>query len=192
MNPSIRSCFPLLVLLAFANGACGDDVSDLLTEAQRTYIRGDLTAAKEKFALVRKLDPANQTAISYLRRITADEQTQLAGRAPGSATEAALRKLVIEKVDHQDATLVDVLEFLRQKGTKSGDGKVAINFVMQLDEPAKNAKVTLSLQKVPFTEVLRYIGELANVQFTYEPYAIVVKPRGAAPVAAGNANTARP
>ena len=81
-----------------------------------------------------------------------------------------------------------MLEFLRQKGNQIGEGKVAINFVLQLDESAKGAKITLSLQKVPFTEVLRYIGDLANVQFNFEPYAIVVKPKGATPATAGTAN----
>jgi hypothetical protein len=179
MKTSLRFSFPLFASLAFAAGAFGDDVSDLLTDAQRTYIRGDLAAAKEKFGLVRKLDPNNRIATAYLRRITADEQTQQAGKAPPSATEAALRKIILEKVDYQEATLPDALEFLRQKGNQLGAGKVAVNFVLQLDEAAKNSKVTLTLQQVPFTEALRYIGELANVQFTYEPYAIVVKSKGA-------------
>lgn len=192
MNPSLRSCLPLLASLAVISVAHGDDVSDLLVDAQRTYIRGDLAAAKEKFTLVRKLDPNNRTASSYLRRIIADEQTQQAGKPPVTATEAALRKLILDKVDHQEATLADVLEFLRQKGNNLAAGKVAINFVLQLDEASKASKVTLTLQKVPFTEVLRYIGELANVQFTYEAYAIVVKPKGASVSTAGDANAAQP
>ena len=173
----------LLASLTLATGAFADDVSDLMTDAQRTYIRGDLAGAKEKFNLVRKLDPNNRTAQSYLRKIVAEEAAQQAGKPQPNATETALKKIILEKVDFHEATLVELLEFLRQKGNQLGEGKVAINFVFQLEEQAKSAKVTLTMQKVPFTEVLRYIGELANVQFTFEPYAIVVKPKGPAPTA---------
>lgn len=188
--PKLRAL--LLASLTLATGAFADDVSDLMADAQRTYIRGDLTAAKEKFNLILKLDPNNRTAQGYRRRIVADEATQQAGKPAPNATETALRKVILEKVDFHDATLVELLEFLRQKGNQLGEGKVAINFVFQLEEQAKNAKVTLTMQKVPFTEVLRYIGELANVQFTFEPYAIVVKPRGAAPAATGTATAPQP
>jgi hypothetical protein len=40
--------------------------------------------------------------------------------------------------------------------------------------------VTLSVTNIPLTEVLKYIGSLANVQFEYEKYAVRVKPAGAA------------
>ena len=181
----------LLASLTLATGAFAEDVSDLLTDAQRTYFRGDIAAAKEKFNLVRKLDPANRTAQGFLRRIVADEAAQQTGKLAPNATETALKKIILEKVDFHDATLVELLDFLKQKGNQLGDGKVAINFVIQLDEQAKGARVTLSMQKVPFTEVLRYIGDLANVQFTFDPYAIVVKPKGAA-ATAGTANTPAP
>jgi ATP/maltotriose-dependent transcriptional regulator MalT len=179
MKPPRRFILTLLVPLAFVGGARGEDIADLLTDAQRAYVRGDLAAAKEKFSLILKVDPGNRTAQAYHRRILADERTQAAGKPPGSATEEALRKIILDKVDHREASLADLLEFLRQKGNALGGGKVSINFVLQLDEAAKASKVTITLERVPFTEVLRYIGDLANVQFTYEAYAIVVKPKSA-------------
>lgn len=170
----------MLALASFVSTSLAGDVSDLMTEAQRAYIRNDLAVAKEKFELVRKLDPSNKTAISYLRRIIADEITQNAGKPPRNTTQEALKKIILEKVEFREASLPEALEFLKQKGTQLGEGKVAINFVLQLGEAAQNAKVTISLQKVPLSEVLRYVGDLADVQFVYEPYAIVVKPKGAA------------
>lgn len=180
MIPLIKSRLWMLALASFISSSIATDVSDLMTEAQRAYIRNDLTTAKEKFELVRKLDPSNRTAVSYLRRIIADEMTQSAGKAPKNSTQEALQKLILEKVDLREASLSEALEFLKQKGNQLGGGKVAINFVLQLDEQTQNAKVTIALQKVPFSEVLRYVGELAGVQFVYEPYAIVVKPKGGA------------
>ncbi len=169
----------MLALASVASTAFATDISDLMTEAQRAYIRNDLATAKEKFEIVRKVEPNNRTALSYLRRIAADEITQNAGKAPRNSTQEALQKLIMEKVELREASLAETLEFLKQKGNQLGGGKVAINFVMQLDEQTQNAKITIALQKVPYAEVLRYVGDLAGVQFVYEPYAIVVKPKGA-------------
>ena len=180
MIPPMKSRVWMLALASFVSTSVAADVADLMTEAQRAYIRNDLAAAKEKFELVRKLDPANRTAVSYLRRIMADEIQQNAGKAPRNTTQEALKKIILEKVEFREASLPEALEFLKQKGTQLGEGKVAINFVLQLDEQTQNAKITITLQKVPLAEVLRYVGDLAGVQFVYEPYAIVVKPKGAA------------
>ena len=180
MIPPMKSRVWMLALASFVSTSVAADVADLMTEAQRAYIRNDLAAAKEKFELVRKMDPANRTAVSYLRRIMADEIQQNAGKAPRNTTQEALKKIILEKVEFREASLPEALEFLKQKGTQLGEGKVAINFVLQLDEQTQNAKITITLQKVPLAEVLRYVGDLAGVQFVYEPYAIVVKPKGAA------------
>jgi hypothetical protein len=175
-------------LLFLAATASGQAVSDLLSEAQRAYIRGDSAGAKEKFELVRRLEPDNRTAILYLRRIAAEEKASGGGASP-NATQAALQQLILPRVELREATLAEVLEFLRQKGNQIAEGKVAINFVTQLDDAQKAARITLSLQSVPFTEALRYVGELGGVQFVYERFAIVVKPKGV-PTAPAPANVA--
>lgn len=174
-------------LLCLVANASGQAVNDILSEAQRAYVRGDTANAKEKFDLVRRLEPNNRTAIMYLRRIAAEEGITNAGKAPGNATQAALTQVILPRVDLREASLVDVLDFLRQKGNQIAEGRVAINFVTQLDDTQKMAKITLSLQNVPFTEALRYVGELGNVQFSYEKYAITVRPKGMAPAAANSA-----
>jgi len=186
MIPLVKLRPWMLALASVATTGLASDLADLMSEAQRAYIRNDLAGAKEKFELVRKLDPSNKTAVSYLRRIIADEAAQNAGKAPRNSTQEALQKLIMEKVEIREASLVEALDFLKQKGNQLGGGKVAINFVLQLDEPTQNAKVTLTLVKVPYAEVLRYVGDLAGVQFVYEPYAIVVKPKGAPQPAQAN------
>ncbi len=171
----------LLGITVCAVSALADDVSDLLAEAQRAYIRGESTAAKEKFEIILRLDPQNRLANQYLKRILGEQMKDLQARGPGNATEGALKSVILPQVKFIDASLGETLEYLRQKGNEMAQGKVAINFVMQIDEAAKARKVTLSLQNVPFTEVLRYLGQLANVEFSYDTFAIVVKPKGAGP-----------
>jgi hypothetical protein len=192
MNPPLNPRLFFLALAGLASASLGNDLTDMQAEAERAYVRGDLASAKEKFELIRRLEPNNRTAIAYLRRILADEAKQNAGKAPPNTTQAALTRLIVEKVDFREATLVDALDFLKQKGNQLGGGKLAINFVFQLDEAARNARVTVTLNNAPYSEVLRYIGELANVQFIYEPYAILVKPKGAAQPAPGGAVATEP
>ena len=179
MIPLIKSRVWMLALASLISSAFAADVADLMTEAQRAYLRNDYASAKEKFEMVRKLDPANKTATSYLRLILAEEQKN-AGKGDRNATQEALKKLIMEKVEFREASLAEALDFLKQKGNQLAGGKVAINFVLQLDEQAQARKVTITMQKVPFSEVLRYVGDLADVQFMYEQYAIVVKPKGGA------------
>ena len=169
----------MLALASLVSTASASDVSDMLTEAQRAYIRNDHAAAKEKFAMILKVDPTNRTAISYMRVIAAEEQKG-GGKVARNETEEACKKLIMEKVDFRDASLAEALDFLKQKAATVSGGKVVVNFVLQVDEQTQGKKVTLSVQKVPFAEVLRYVGDLAEVQFKFEQYAIVVKPKGAA------------
>lgn len=170
-------CYLIAITLTTATAAFALDVSELLTDAQRAYLRGDTTVAKEKFDLILKLEPENRTAIMYARRIAAEEARETAVKGPPNATKAMLEILTLPKVQFNEASLGDALEFLRKKGNQLGEGKVAINFVVMLDEKEKEKKVTLLLENVPFSEVLRYIGDLANVQFIYDRFAITVKPK---------------
>jgi hypothetical protein len=175
----------VLAFLSLVTTTFGQAVSDLLTEAQRAYLRGDFSEAREKFELVRRVEPDNRTAINYLRRIIV-EQEKMGGKHVPNATQTVLTSVILPRLDLREASLAEALEFLRQKGNQLAQGRVVINFVMQIDEATKANKVTLSLQNVPFTEALRYIGELANVQFVYEKFAIAVRPKGA-PAAQGAA-----
>jgi len=182
-----RMKISLLITTAtiLATGAFAQDVADLLSEAQRAYVRGDAKIAKEKFDLVLKIDPNNRIAISHKRLILAEEAKENAQKGPPNATKAMLETVKLPKIDLREAALGDALEFLKKKGNQIAGDKVAINFVMQLDEATKAKKVTLTLQDVPFTEVLRYIGQLADVEFVYDRFAIVVKPKGAGAAPSG-------
>ena len=165
----------LSVALAGATVAA-EDVQKLLSEAQTAYIRGDVETAKSTFETIRQLDPRNQTAIAFLRRI----QVEQAAKGGSGAVEKKLAGVIIPKVEFKDATLREALEFLRKKVNEMPDNKQPVNFVMQLpEEQAAGAKITLNLANVPFTEALRYIGGLVGATFAYDKYAIVVKPAAA-------------
>ena len=166
-----------LTSIVLVVGASAESTRDLLIAAQTAYMKGDMETAKKNFQAVNKLDPKNVTAIGFLRKIAVDE----AKKPQVSSMQKQLEKLIVPKVDFRDATLGSALEFLKQTAPKISDGKVVVNFVVQLpDEQATSQTVTLTLANVPYSEVLRYLGEVAKLDFAYEKYAIVVKPRGAA------------
>lgn len=150
-----------------------ENVQKLLTEAQTAYMRGDVDTAKSTFEMVNKLDPRNQTAIAFLRRI----QVEQAAKGGAGVQEKKLATVVIQKIEFKDATLREALEFLRKKVNETPGNAQQVNFVMKLpEEQVAASKITLNLATIPFTEALRYIGELAGVTFEYDKYAILVKP----------------
>ena len=168
-----------LTSIVLGVGAFAESTQELLTAAQIAYGKGDIETAKKNFQAVNKADPKNQVAIGFLRKIAVEE----AKKPAPSTTQKQLEKLMLPKVEFRDATFASVLDFLKQAATKNSDGKITVSFVMQIPEDQKTQTVTLSLANVPYSEVLRYLGELAKVEFVYDKYAIVVKPKSGAAAA---------
>lgn len=166
----------LLVLLTFALGAStfAADVQRLLSEAQTAMIRGDLETAKRSFQIVYQLDPKNAVAIGGLRQIAVQE----AKSGGGASIEKQFAQVILPQVQFKEATFTEALDFLKKKVTEASGGKQTANFVVQpgIDQ---NAKVTLSLTNVPFTEALRYMAELVSAKAEYQKYAIVIRPAAA-------------
>ncbi len=75
----------------------------------------------------------------------------------------------------REATLDSALEYLRQQIIKASDGGLKLSFVLQADVN-RSALVTLRLNDVPSWDALRYVGQLAGVQFTVDQDAILVRP----------------
>jgi opacity protein-like surface antigen len=173
--PSLKA-FAFASILLLAVSAQAATVQQILSDAQAAYLRGDMKTAQAQFETVRQLDPKNATAIGYLKLIRAAN----ANAPKGSAIQAQLANVMIEKVSVREATLGSVLEFVRQTVAKSSGNKVQINFVAMLPQERMDKQtVTLNLSNIPASEVLRYIGEQANVDFEFDKYAIKVKPASA-------------
>ena len=143
----------------------------LMNEGQRAMMAHDYETAKEKFKLVLAQDAHNQVAANYLRIIAVSE----AKAGTGASLEKQLKALNVS-VEFKEATFAAVLERLKQEAVRVSNGAAKVSFVVA---PAVNGNtaITLNLSNTPFTEVLHYLGELANVQFVFERYAIMVKPK---------------
>jgi len=145
----------------------------LLTEAQRAYIAGNMESAKEKFKTVLERDPDNVAARNYLHMIETAEKKE------GNGLEKQLQGVVLPKVEFKDATLGSALDYLKQQVAKTSGGKTQVSFVLQLPpDVAENAKVSLSLANIPFLEALKYLCGLTNVEYKIDKYAVVIRPAG--------------
>jgi N-acetylglucosaminyldiphosphoundecaprenol N-acetyl-beta-D-mannosaminyltransferase len=80
-----------------------------------------------------------------------------------------------------------VFDYLKSTAAKLTEGKIAVNFVLKLPEDVvKTQTITLNMTNAPYTEVVRYVAELASLNVQYQQYAVLVTPKvavapGAAP-----------
>jgi hypothetical protein len=179
----LPTLFLFLVLCALTPGTSRADspAQQLLVQAQNEYRQGDMTAAKRDFQAALQLDPRNQTAINFLRQIAVTEKAP-ASKIPSQEKQVA--GLIIPKVEFKEATLASALDSLKGSVAKLSDGKASVNFVLQLPADKLQTPVTLSLANVPFPDVLRYLGTVANVEFAFEKFAVVVRPAASGATAA--------
>ena len=172
----MKILLPLLVLTAWFIGGelarAQESFQQVYAEAQRAYLGGNLEVAKQKFLLALELNPKHQPVQNYLRMIRAQEE-QAGGANP---QQKELQALVLPQVKFREASLDSALEYLKQQAATSA-GKTQVNFVSQLPPEMAEKKVTLNLTNVPFTEALRYLGEVGGVTFEIQRYAVLVKPR---------------
>ena len=97
------------------------------------------------------------------------------GEGPGLL--ASLRSINIPAVDFRDVTVREAVAFVAQKVHELSGGKRSLNVVWMVPtEQTDEIRVTLSLQNVPASEVLRYIGDASNLRFTYDTHALKIRP----------------
>jgi len=160
----------LLTLLLFAFSSLAAQQVEIQAEAVRAFQAGDYATAKSLFESLLSVDPKNLAARNYLRAIALRESS-------GPGLEAALRNIIIPTVDFRDATVREAVAFVSQKVRELSGGKRSVNVVWMVPpEQADSARVTLSLQNVPASEVLRYIGDSSNLRFSYDAHAVKIRP----------------
>ncbi len=162
----------LLVTFCVVFGASAQNARQSFAEGQRAFMAGDMSKAREKFDAVLAVEPAHKESLRYIGMIAAREKSG----DPAAAQQKKLAAIVFPVINFKEADLPSVLEFLKQEGEKLSPHGAQINFVMRLPEGAADKAITLSLRNIPFMEALRYIGQIADVAFAVEQYAIVVTP----------------
>ena len=175
---------PVLALLILASSPLNaapatpsPEVTQFLTDGQAAFNKGDYATARGAFEMVYQMDPRNVSAISYLQKIKVLEK----GVPKGVDQEKQLAGLIVPKVQLKEATIGSVFEYLKTTANKLSDGKIAVNFVLKLpEETIKTQAITLSMNNAPFTEVVKYVAELANLNVQYQKFGVLVTPKAAA------------
>jgi hypothetical protein len=161
----------LLALLLLASSSLFAQQTEIQSEAVRAFQEGDYATAKVLFESLLEIDSKNAAARTYLRAIALREGNG------GSSLLAALRNINIPAVEFRDVTVREAVAFVAQKVHELSGGKRSVNVVWMVPpEKTDSTRVTLSLQNVPASEVLRYIGDASNLRFTYDFHAVKIRP----------------
>ena len=186
-NPLRAACLAGVLtcaaLFALPGRVPAQTASQLYGEGVQTYEAGNVEAAKQKLRLALEVDKNFRPAAALLAKIAVEERR--AGTQPVGVSIKTLEKVIVP-VEFKDTTFQTAVEVLRQGISEKTNGKVEVNFVLKLPPNLANKRVSLHLDRVPVTEVMRYLGSLAGVDFKIEQYAVMVVPAGSPAAAAAS------
>ena len=124
---------------------------------------------------VAHLTDATLTKEAFAYVLASKDGAVAAANPKGGAMKKAAA-IVIPKLELQEATPAQAVDFLREKSrTLDPDGK-GVNLVLK-PGPGEAPKITLSLANVPLSEALRYIAALAGYAIEADDTAILLKPQ---------------
>lgn len=166
----MKKILPVLLIsscVAFA----AEQQNPIYADAMRAFKAGEYDTARTLFEAVLAAEPKNAAAQKHLRIIALRE------KSGGSAgLESSLKQVMLKNVDFRDASAKEAFSFVAQQIEKQSGGRQKLNVVWMVpDEPSR--QVTLTLQNVPASEVLRYIADSASLKLDYEAYALRVQPK---------------
>jgi general secretion pathway protein D len=120
--------------------------------------------------------------------------------APSERAEIThkLQSLIIDKVNFDKLDIATVIQFLTQKSKEIDPDHVGINFVLRLTSdtpppstttptggapaaaaptaPDIHREVSITLENVPLADILGYIVQQTNLQYSVEDYAVYLRP----------------
>ncbi len=134
-------------------------------DQQRARMLNQVNAAWE--------NPPATTNISSLFG-TSEGRLQPGGLTRGGreTIQRKLRELIITQIDFSEATVGEVMEYLRVRTRDLDPTGKGIDFVngVPADQPLK--PVSLNLREVPVEEVLRYVADIAGITYKVEEFAV--------------------
>jgi general secretion pathway protein D len=113
-----------------------------------------------------------------------------------------LNKIIIDRIDLDQASIREVVDFLKQKSRQLDNStddpkKKGVNIVLKLASPApaptpvdgqvaeipvsesgvtEDTKISIALKNVPLIEAVRYLTELSGLKYKIEPFAVSIIP----------------
>ncbi|MDB6074325.1 MAG: hypothetical protein JWO89_1965, partial [Verrucomicrobiaceae bacterium] len=88
--------------------------------------------------------------------------------------EQKLRTLKIPHVEFNNATLDEVVEYMRVTSRNLDQDGRGVDFIVSLEPEARNHQLSLNLSNVPLEELLRYVTQISGAAFRVENNAVVI------------------
>ena len=102
----------------------------------------------------------------------------LDGQGDAALLRQKLQKLIIPRIEIQEANIVDVLNFLREtSASMDTEGKTGVNFILAANVTAV-PPLSLRLRNVSLLDTLKYITDIANLSYRIDNNAVIIMPRG--------------
>jgi hypothetical protein len=137
--------------------------------ARKLYAAGKLDEAMQQVEVVLAKYPHYTPAVTLRsqldRSIRADTSRELRAR---------LDRIVIPRVNFQEALIESTLDFLRDETRRLDRNGKGVNIVVLLPDEIKKRKISLDLIDARASDVLEYLAEGAGFRYRLERSAVVV------------------
>ncbi len=157
-----------MMVLAMGLGAGqvrANDINSIFQQGRTAYYKGDFELAKKLLDQVLAANPNHFETKAILAQIAVQAKK-------GGSLQKQYAAVIIPKFDITDVTLTESLQALVILAKNASNGKVQPNLIVKTPE-LNTGKITLSLHDMPLTEVIRYLGEMANAKVTWDLHAVV-------------------
>jgi len=94
-------------------------------------------------------------------------------RKPGAQKKA--RRIVVPHLRVEDVELRRLLRFLEVKSRELDPQGEGVNFFYKVPREKLTAKVSLDVDDIPMSELLRYVAMTTAYEVVYEKHAIVIQ-----------------
>lgn len=164
---ALTAAFAAALFLAAGPAQAAEDLNAVYQQGRAAFYRGDYPVAQQLLSRVAAANPKHADTNNMLAYI----------RAYHKPVDATLKNqyaaVILPKVELAEVTLAEALDGIRALAKNASDGKVQPNFIIKGEEVGQR-KVTLSLSKVPLTEVLEYVTQLTSTKAVYQQHAVIL------------------
>lgn len=143
-----------------------DDLHLIYQEGRAAFYAKQYDLAREKLSQVLAKNPTHPETRAMMAHIE-----QLLG-ADNTLLRKSYEKVIIEKFEVDNAELSEAIQALRILAKNASGGKVIPNVIIKSPDLGKKP-VTLSLAKIPLSEALNYLAQLAGARLHYDKTAVV-------------------
>ncbi|MDF1752715.1 MAG: tetratricopeptide repeat protein [Verrucomicrobiales bacterium] len=138
------------------------------------YNAGNYQEALIKFQQVLRAKPSYIHARVYSSKC---QQAIKNGLGSKKNVSDSLSKVLIPAVDFQEVPLGDALTYISQRTQELTAGKIIPNIIFSGSaEQRSSLTVTMKLNQVPVTTLLKYVGSQTRCKIQYDEHAIMVTP----------------